>query len=192
MKPCRSGACTLCKSGWSSCMNLKYHRHFKDGKEHHNYSIPGSALGRLGGCDDIATVPAAYYASISLLFHDITISGYSTFPALTDSRLFPARFSMKIFGVGLNQTGTTTLGVCLRHWGFRHTSFDETAFSMRENADTKALLARTFRFQSAVRNYFCDRPHGLLEVYREAGDKWWALAVFPGTSVPDTPFLMQT
>lgn len=30
---------------------------------------------------------------------------------------------MKIFGIGLNKTGTTTLGDCLQQLGFRHTSF---------------------------------------------------------------------
>ncbi len=31
---------------------------------------------------------------------------------------------MKVFGIGLNKTGTTTLGLCLQHWGFRHKSYD--------------------------------------------------------------------
>lgn len=31
---------------------------------------------------------------------------------------------MKIFGLGLNKTGTTTLGACLQCLGFRHSSFD--------------------------------------------------------------------
>lgn len=30
---------------------------------------------------------------------------------------------MKIFGIGLNKTGTTTLGTCLQQLGFRHTSW---------------------------------------------------------------------
>lgn len=30
---------------------------------------------------------------------------------------------MKLFGIGLNKTGTTTLGVCLQQLGFRHTSW---------------------------------------------------------------------
>lgn len=29
----------------------------------------------------------------------------------------------KVFGIGLNKTGTTTLGVCLSQLGYRHTSF---------------------------------------------------------------------
>jgi len=29
---------------------------------------------------------------------------------------------MKVFGIGLNKTGTTTLGICLQQMGFRHTS----------------------------------------------------------------------
>lgn len=31
---------------------------------------------------------------------------------------------MKVFGIGLNKTGTTTLGVCLTHLGFRHATFN--------------------------------------------------------------------
>jgi len=31
---------------------------------------------------------------------------------------------MKIFGIGLNKTGTTSLGECLKQFGFRHKSFD--------------------------------------------------------------------
>lgn len=30
---------------------------------------------------------------------------------------------MKIFGIGLNKTGTTTLGLCLQQLGYRHSSF---------------------------------------------------------------------
>jgi len=31
---------------------------------------------------------------------------------------------MKVFGIGLNKTGTTTLGVCLKTLGFRHAPYD--------------------------------------------------------------------
>lgn len=31
---------------------------------------------------------------------------------------------MKVAGIGLNKTGTTTLGLCLKHWEYRHTSYD--------------------------------------------------------------------
>ena len=67
---------------------------------------------------------------------------------------------MKIFGVGLNKTGTTTLGACLQHWGFRHISFDETAFSMWEKNDTKGLIDLATGYQS-----FEDWPWALC--YRE-------------------------
>lgn len=30
----------------------------------------------------------------------------------------------KVFGIGLNKTGTTTLGLCLQRLGYRHSSFD--------------------------------------------------------------------
>ena len=35
---------------------------------------------------------------------------------------------MKIVGVGLNKTGTTTLGTCLRHWGKNHVGFCKEGF----------------------------------------------------------------
>lgn len=31
---------------------------------------------------------------------------------------------MKVFGIGLNKTGTTTLGKCFTHFGYKHQSFD--------------------------------------------------------------------
>ena len=30
--------------------------------------------------------------------------------------------TVKVFGLGLNKTGTSTLGVCFKHFGFRHVS----------------------------------------------------------------------
>ncbi|MCC5024943.1 MAG: hypothetical protein J6386_20085 [Candidatus Synoicihabitans palmerolidicus] len=36
----------------------------------------------------------------------------------------------KVIGIGLNKTGTTTLGYCLRQWGYRHQSFELPAFEL--------------------------------------------------------------
>ena len=47
---------------------------------------------------------------------------------------------MKIVGIGLNKTGTKTLGVCLRHWGFKHRSCDYAAFQMCRNGRINDLL----------------------------------------------------
>jgi hypothetical protein len=48
---------------------------------------------------------------------------------------------MKVVGVGLNKTGTKTLGVCLRHWGFKHVSCDYAAFQMWRHGRLDELLA---------------------------------------------------
>jgi hypothetical protein len=75
---------------------------------------------------------------------------------------------MKIFSLGINRTGTTIMGACLRHWGFRHISFYESTYAMWEKADTKTLFARASRFQR-----FEDWPWALC--YRELDE------VFPGS-----------
>lgn len=36
----------------------------------------------------------------------------------------------KIIGVGLNKTGTTTLGTCFKHWGFKHSKLHSDAFGL--------------------------------------------------------------
>jgi hypothetical protein len=47
---------------------------------------------------------------------------------------------MKIVGIGLNKTGTTSLGVCLKHWGLRHISYDLEAFEFWRQGDWPAVL----------------------------------------------------
>ena len=85
---------------------------------------------------------------------------------------------MGIFGVGLNQTGTTTLGVCLRHWGFRHISFDGAAFTIAEKTDTKAPLALASRSQS-----FEDWTWAFYysELDRALADSWFILPCMHST-----------
>jgi hypothetical protein len=55
---------------------------------------------------------------------------------------------MKIVGIGLNKTGTTTLGVCLRHWGFKHIGFSEEGFDMWRRGLYSDLLEMVRRYDS--------------------------------------------
>ncbi len=47
---------------------------------------------------------------------------------------------MKIVGIGLNKTGTKTLGACFRHWGLKHQSFSDQAFELWRLKDTVSLM----------------------------------------------------
>jgi len=67
---------------------------------------------------------------------------------------------MKVVGVGLNKTGTTTLGVCLRTLGFKHISFDPAAFRLFRANDQGAVMKMVEGLES-----FESWPWGLL--YRE-------------------------
>jgi hypothetical protein len=170
---------------------------------------------------------------------------------------------MKVVGVGLNKTGTSTLGACLRHWGLKVASCNPEAFSLwrkgsyekllqwvdrydgfedwpwpliykeidQKYPDSKFILTRRnnaeawfaslekhsermgptdmrkyiyghvmpqghkeehIRFYEnhlrSVREYFKDRPDGLLEVCFEEGDGWEKLACFLGFEHPNIPF----
>ena len=75
---------------------------------------------------------------------------------------------MKVVGIGLNKTGTTTLGACLRHWGLNHISCDREAFDLWRAGKTDELLRWVERFDS-----FEDWPWPL--IYREID------RAFPGT-----------
>ena len=75
---------------------------------------------------------------------------------------------MKVVGVGLNKTGTKTLGVCLRHWGFKHVSCDYAAFQMWRSGRLHDLLAYAKDYET-----FEDWPWPL--VYRDIDQ------AFPGT-----------
>jgi hypothetical protein len=45
---------------------------------------------------------------------------------------------VKIFGIGLQKTGTTTLGDCLKQFGFRHSSYNRrAAWYLRKGCDHK-------------------------------------------------------
>lgn len=47
---------------------------------------------------------------------------------------------MKIVGIGLNKTGTKTLGACMRHWQLKHASFSPDAFDLWWNNDYSTLM----------------------------------------------------
>ena len=67
---------------------------------------------------------------------------------------------MKVVGIGLNKTGTKTLGACLRHWGFRHRSCDYEAFQLWRHGRIDDLLRSMEQYDS-----FEDWPWPL--VYRD-------------------------
>jgi Sulfotransferase domain len=71
-----------------------------------------------------------------------------------------AETDMKVVGVGLHKTGTTTLSVCMRHWKFKHISSDRKAFDMYVRGDISGLLEIAAQYDS-----FEDWPWPL--VYRE-------------------------
>ena len=37
---------------------------------------------------------------------------------------------MKVFGIGLNKTGTKTLGVCFNQFGYKHKSVNKQSFEL--------------------------------------------------------------
>ena len=55
---------------------------------------------------------------------------------------------MKIVGVGLNKTGTKTLGTCLRHWQFNHASFSPAAFELWRRNNHAELLKTAAAYDS--------------------------------------------
>lgn len=75
---------------------------------------------------------------------------------------------MKIVGIGLNKTGTTTLGVCFRQWGLKHISCSQEAFNLWRNANYDDLLVYISEYDS-----FEDWPWPL--IYKVIDEK------FPGT-----------
>jgi len=64
---------------------------------------------------------------------------------------------VKVFGIGLNKTGTTTLGTCLRRLGYRHSSFDLRLLEQVRLGDLRGLKAAVERHDS-----FEDWPYPLV------------------------------
>ncbi len=74
---------------------------------------------------------------------------------------------MKVFGIGLNKTGTTTLAACLRHLGFRHALYKPVRLGQFRRGDLDCLFHTVAKYDS-----FADWPWPWL--YREID------AAFPG------------
>jgi len=55
---------------------------------------------------------------------------------------------MKIFGIGLNKTGTKTLGACLQHFGCQHLFYQFDNLRAFSQGDFSALLEKIERFDS--------------------------------------------
>ena len=55
---------------------------------------------------------------------------------------------MKVIGVGLNKTGTKTLGYYLKQWGFKHKTFDLNAFNLYRAGRLEELFEMMQQFDS--------------------------------------------
>lgn len=75
---------------------------------------------------------------------------------------------MKVVGIGLNKTGTSTLGFCMRQWGYKHISYDKAAFDLWRDRNYEELLQMIGRYDS-----FEDWPWPL--IYQQIDEK------YPGT-----------
>ena len=58
------------------------------------------------------------------------------------------KHSIKVIGVGLNRTGTKTLGYYLKTWGFRHKSYDLDAFHLLRAGRIDELLGIMSEYDS--------------------------------------------
>jgi hypothetical protein len=74
----------------------------------------------------------------------------------------------KVFGIGFNKTGTSTLGSCLRRLGYRHVSHSSAMLAAYEAGDFDRMIAETRRYDS-----FEDWPWPLIfrQFYAEYGDE---------------------
>ncbi len=72
---------------------------------------------------------------------------------------FPPRAEhpMKVFGIGLNKTGTTTLGCCLKRLGYRHSSFNLPVLEQAAIGELDPLFATVDAHES-----FEDWPYPLV------------------------------
>lgn len=77
---------------------------------------------------------------------------------------------MKIFGIGLNKTGTSTLKTCMNLWGLKHMSYDLDAFNAYRNRDWAYLKSICDEHDS-----FENWPWALM--YEQA-DAWYPDAKF--------------
>jgi hypothetical protein len=80
----------------------------------------------------------------------------------------------KVFGIGLNKTGTTTLGQCLVHLGYRHLSCRKDLLQKYRQGDIQAIKTELDNYDS-----FEDWPYPLM--YRELFEFY-----------PDARFILTT
>jgi len=80
----------------------------------------------------------------------------------------------KVFGIGLNKTGTTTLGSCLKALGYKHTSYNIEMLRMFRAGRLDVIHSHCCNYDS-----FEDWPYPLL--YREL-DQWFPESRFILTS----------
>lgn len=73
----------------------------------------------------------------------------------------------KLFGIGLNKTGTTTLGACMARLGWRHKSADRELLLAWERGDLDSVFRVIDQHDS-----FEDWPYPLMwrEIYQRYGD----------------------
>ena len=72
---------------------------------------------------------------------------------------------MKIVGIGLGQTGTSTLAACLRHFGYRHKTWDKALYDAYARGDMAAIDRVLDAYDS-----FDDWPWPML--YREIDQRY--------------------
>lgn len=77
----------------------------------------------------------------------------------------------KIFGIGFNKTGTTTLGACLKYFGFRHLGYRRDLLVALRNGDLTRVFQEIDRFDS-----FDDWPYPLM--YEDLFKRYGARAKF--------------
>ncbi len=85
---------------------------------------------------------------------------------------------MKVFGIGLNKTGTKTLGECMRIFGLRNKSFDLGLLRLWYNGEKERIIQASLNYDS-----FEDWPWPLL--YKEF-DRYYPDAKFILTTRNDT------
>ena len=59
------------------------------------------------------------------------------------------RYNSKVFCIGYNKTGTTTIGKSLELLGYRNTSFNQNIFEAYKNNEIEKVLQYTAKFDSA-------------------------------------------
>jgi hypothetical protein len=74
------------------------------------------------------------------------MADYKDLPAL--SKAENGEFPQRVFGIGLPKTGTTTLGTCLEHLGYRVKGFDIDALASVTKEDYSAAIERLTGFNA--------------------------------------------